>query len=312
MDPASRLLAELSYLLDSSPSEIACAYVILTEMADEQPLIEFSKRLSPISRANFLAHVAALGPVGSEAHYALVEVHASLDTESIYAKLKEVRTKAGLVAPPLLSVNQSLQQLLHIHTRAIVAGYDNVDDLQRTTTLSNGRDEDGNDAPTIAVLQKPANRRRWTTIVATIAGGLILALVTSIYLRLENKLRGAGAPPHLAVAPSAASDPETAPPVGTGQHLGLDGVRYCHYQEERLRLMKPDVLGPEAIRAFNLLAVDYNSRCSDFFYRESDLATVKAEIAANHRRLAADAKRIISSWSDHPDQPTVDGKGDIR
>jgi hypothetical protein len=63
--------------------------------------------------------------------------------------------------------------------------------------------------------------------------------------------------------------------------------------------MKRKAQGAEDIRAFNLLAVDYNSRCSDFFYQEGDLATVTAEVAANRQRLAAEAGRIMSTWPGH-------------
>jgi hypothetical protein len=63
--------------------------------------------------------------------------------------------------------------------------------------------------------------------------------------------------------------------------------------------MKREAQGAEDIRAFNLLAVDYNSRCSDFFYQESDLAMVTAEVAANRQRLAAEAEQIMSTWPGH-------------
>jgi hypothetical protein len=92
---------------------------------------------------------------------------------------------------------------------------------------------------------------------------------------------------------------EMMPPVGTGQHLDLEGVRYCHFQEERLRVIKEEVRGAEDAREFNLLVVDYNSRCSDFFYRDNDLKTVLAEVSANRNLLEADAKRIISAWPGH-------------
>jgi hypothetical protein len=89
---------------------------------------------------------------------------------------------------------------------------------------------------------------------------------------------------------------EAKPPVGTGQRLALDGVRYCHFQKERLRIIKQEVQGPEDARAYNLLIVDYNSRCSDFFYQDDDLKLVLAEVSAKNDLLAADAKRIMSTW----------------
>jgi hypothetical protein len=95
---------------------------------------------------------------------------------------------------------------------------------------------------------------------------------------------------------SMAAEAEVMPAVGGGQQYSRGNVRYCHFQEERLRIMKHEARGAEDIRAFNKLVVDYNSRCSDFFYRDSDVATVSAEISANRQRLAAEAERIMSTW----------------
>ena len=96
---------------------------------------------------------------------------------------------------------------------------------------------------------------------------------------------------------SIAADGEIVPVVGRGQHFALGNVRYCYFQEERLKIMKPDVRGPAALRAFNLLVVDYNSRCSDFLYKDADVAAVNAELKAKRPLLEADAKRIMASWS---------------
>ena len=92
---------------------------------------------------------------------------------------------------------------------------------------------------------------------------------------------------------------EIMPPARKGEHFSQGNVRYCRFQEERLRMIKEEVHGPEDVRAFNLLANDYNSRCSDFFYQESDLAVVTAEVNANRVLLEADAKRIASTWPGH-------------
>jgi hypothetical protein len=92
---------------------------------------------------------------------------------------------------------------------------------------------------------------------------------------------------------------QTMPPVGTGQHLALEGVRYCHYQQERLRFVKQWITAAEDARAYNLLIVDYNSRCSDFFYKDEDLKRVEAEVSAKKGLLEADARQIISNWPGH-------------
>ena len=92
------------------------------------------------------------------------------------------------------------------------------------------------------------------------------------------------------------SDEETVPAVGTQRRLSLPSLRYCKFQEERLRLIKTKVRSPEDTRAFNLLAVDYNARCSDFLYRDSDILVVEAELVKNRKRFADEADHILSTW----------------
>ncbi|WP_161856091.1 hypothetical protein [Bradyrhizobium sp. CCBAU 051011] len=96
--------------------------------------------------------------------------------------------------------------------------------------------------------------------------------------------------------PEAKAEPELLPAVGKGQRFAREYVRYCRFQEERLRVVKQKVRGPEDIRAYNALANDYNSRCSDFFYQDEDLRAVKEEVVAKQKLLEADAERILSTW----------------
>jgi hypothetical protein len=129
-----------------------------------------------------------------------------------------------------------------------------------------------------------------------------LALVTSVVLGVSayyvglDQVRSFWSKTSFGAQAPTTLGAETMPPVGTGQHLALEGVRYCHFQEERLRIVKNEVQGPEDARAYNLLIVDYNSRCSDFFYKDDDLNVVVAEVSANKSLFEADAKRIMSTW----------------
>lgn len=149
----------------------------------------------------------------------------------------------------------------------------------------------------------PATRagRRSRSLAAALAG---LALVVGVSAFALHE--GAGGLPQgwlqaLGSRPGevALSFPETEPEVGTGQHLALPGVRYCHYQAARLEIIKQAARSPEDVRAFNLLVVDYNSRCSDFFYQDKDLAQVNAEVAARRTQFEADAGRIMAGWPGH-------------
>ncbi len=109
---------------------------------------------------------------------------------------------------------------------------------------------------------------------------------------------------------TAVSEPEVIPPVGTGQRFPLEYVRYCHFQEERLRVIKQEVNGPQDIQAFNILAKDYNSRCSNFYYRDEDLKIVMDQVNAKKKVLEADAKRILATWPWHsaPDRTSAPSK----
>jgi hypothetical protein len=117
--------------------------------------------------------------------------------------------------------------------------------------------------------------------------------------------------PLVASTPSAVpkAEPEIIPPAGKGERFKLDFVRYCHFQEERLRVIKQHVQGTEDIQAFNMLANDYNSRCSNFYYLDEDLKTVMEEVRAKRQALEADAMRILSTWPWHaagnPSPPAV-------
>ena len=160
-----------------------------------------------------------------------------------------------------------------------------------------------------AAKTKPTKRRAKfpTSLAFMVFFGIIFAgaVVAGLYLELirgpSGLLKGSILPSS-ALSSSAqqgmvASDGEIMPPVGRGQHFTLGNVRYCHFQAARLKIMQPQVQGPEAVRAFNLLVVDYNSRCSDFLYKDSDVAVVSAELKVRRPMLEADAKRIMSTWS---------------
>jgi hypothetical protein len=45
-----------------------------------------------------------------------------------------------------------------------------------------------------------------------------------------------------------------------------------------------------------MLANDYNSRCSNFYYLDEDLKIVTEEVKAKRQILEADAMRILSTW----------------
>jgi hypothetical protein len=147
------------------------------------------------------------------------------------------------------------------------------------------------------IIQSSSGRARRLAL-AGLAGITLVACVVSAYYFGFDQVRSGWSKTLATQAPPAVG-PETMPSIGTGQHLVLEGVRYCHFQEERLRNIKQQILGPEDTRAYNLLIIDYNSRCSDIFYKDDDLERVLAEMNVKKSLLEADAKRIMSTWPGH-------------
>ena len=431
LDPARRLPHELGYPIDSKPADLAAIFDALESAAPLDERLAFAARLPPLSRANFLGHLAASQPASGALLGALLDAHACVDASEIFETLRALRASAGYVAPSLLSVNQGLIELYQEHAQAAIAGYERVEDaadavlactqeilgqggryhfeaLERllaayrhSIAAQQAAASQGIETACAALLRQPTDTPSleglkaallaWMSICqplvlwsvhqgsdepdirfpaeqmnAVIANliaeqrydvalnlaefgrdtfgmmpqaadrfddDVVLASGAAIESQneatagwLEPQTRTFGAPVGLLLTaalcvggvyfgiqvfwhPASQGNPqepipqhseaEIMPPVGAGQHLELGGVRYCKFQEARLLMIKPEVHGAEETRRFNELAKDYNSRCSDFYYRDADIATVEAEMARNSSRFAADAKRIVSTWPGH-------------
>jgi hypothetical protein len=181
-------------------------------------------------------------------------------------------------------------------------------DMQRAASKSIEPDRDlpGLDLPSLDLqdrdLTVPAGSRgfRHTKkgVLAAAALLVMLGLLVAYWaldLGAAFSVASAPNPPQ----PKTEPEPELLPPVGKGQRFPREYIRYCHFQQERLRVVKQQIRGPEDIRAYNTLANDYNSRCSDFFYQDEDLRLVKEEVIAKRKLLEADAERILSTWPWH-------------
>jgi hypothetical protein len=72
-------------------------------------------------------------------------------------------------------------------------------------------------------------------------------------------------------------------------------LRYCHFEKERLLIIRQEVQRLEDADAFNGLARDHSSRCSDFIYVESDMQSIRAEAIAK-KKIEADAQQI-AGWT---------------
>ena len=102
-------------------------------------------------------------------------------------------------------------------------------------------------------------------------------------------------------------EPEIIPPASKGERFKREFVRYCHFQEERLRALKQHVRGPQDIQAYNMLANDYNSRCSNFYFFGRRLADCERRNKGQERGSRGQmSRRILATWPWHaasPDEP---------
>ena len=128
LSPRHRLTCELSYPLDSRPNEIAMLNRALRSNASASELILIANQLAPLSRANFLAHIASREVANNALLIAVVTSHGAIDNTQVHAALKISRTAAGWPAPSLLSVIQCLRELLDLHAKAVLGKFDHIED----------------------------------------------------------------------------------------------------------------------------------------------------------------------------------------
>lgn len=101
-------------------------------------------------------------------------------------------------------------------------------------------------------------------------------------------------------APSSPS--EEPPPVGTGNVLTSPQIRYCTAQSIRLDAAKEAVnqYNDSDIDRFNALVADYNSRCSNFRYRQGALESARSEVERFRSDYLAQGRQLFAPSSAPP------------
>ena len=102
------------------------------------------------------------------------------------------------------------------------------------------------------------------------------------------------------VAPAAREEQhvEVKPSVGTGQILSRNEIRYCLSEKVRMEAMGDyiDATKRVHIERFNALVGDYNARCSNYRYRQSDMTSASTAVDASGSRLRAQAADMVGQW----------------
>lgn len=96
---------------------------------------------------------------------------------------------------------------------------------------------------------------------------------------------------------------ESIPPVGQDLVLSMSQIRYCLAEEIRMKGAESvvDVNNQRDVDRFNMSVADYNSRCSQFRYRQGSLEGAKRDVEQYRAQLLMDGKnRFVSSSNAQP------------
>ena len=96
------------------------------------------------------------------------------------------------------------------------------------------------------------------------------------------------------LTPAQAEVVESAPPAGDALPLSANEIAYCLAFDARLTALKPMIndTSHKEIDGFNALISNFNSRCSQYHYRPTDMTRAQSYIAAHGSDFSAQA----SAW----------------
>jgi hypothetical protein len=103
---------------------------------------------------------------------------------------------------------------------------------------------------------------------------------------------------------------EITPAVGTNSILGRDQIRYCLSEKIRMGAMKDEVnlYAETEVDRYNSTVQDYNSRCSQFRYRQGSLESVSREVETQRSRLQTEGALRIKKLRGHSSSTTDTGQ----
>lgn len=89
---------------------------------------------------------------------------------------------------------------------------------------------------------------------------------------------------------------EALPSVGTGLALTRANIRYCAFQRVRIEAARPLIQAGVQGQRFSTVVDDYNARCSDYRFRQSDKDAVDTELIGKRYSLESEGRALAASW----------------
>ncbi|GMO43208.1 peptidoglycan-binding protein [Bradyrhizobium ottawaense] len=124
INPRQRTSAEVSYLFDSPPNQVARLLAALK--ASPTALFKEAERAAPLSRSNILTEFASRSPASSDVLFSIMDAQAQTEPADIFSKIQSVRRQAGNVIPALEAVKDALEALHELHVKVILGGFKNA------------------------------------------------------------------------------------------------------------------------------------------------------------------------------------------
>ena len=97
---------------------------------------------------------------------------------------------------------------------------------------------------------------------------------------------------------------ETRPKAGKNNLLPTSAITYCLAENVRLEAGRAVVSGPADEERFDALVKDYNSRCAEYQYRQSDYNYAKSIVEEHRSGLKRDGARRF----ERPAETAPEGK----
>jgi len=99
-------------------------------------------------------------------------------------------------------------------------------------------------------------------------------------------------------ARSVSPDFYVSPPTGTGNILSISEIRWCVRQDIRLNALRDNISTEKGIDQFNNLVADFNSRCSNYRYREGTQQRAEREVSALRKQIEEEVIAIFKAFED--------------
>ncbi|MFC5420164.1 hypothetical protein ACFPOB_11405 [Bosea eneae] len=166
------------------------------------------------------------------------------------------------------------------------------------------------DEPFVPDAQKPGfwtgSRKTWAVVIAGIC---LIAFFNSNASKQSYSganyappstpaTRPSNPPPRPAPAPTQTSEPMKIPTGGLNQTLSQGEIKYCLAGKIRIEAMREilDNTSDNHITNFNFHVREFNSRCSNYQYRQSDMIRAQTEIEDMRAALRAHAVEQVRGW----------------